>query len=303
MNRIFFFGCSYTHFAWPTWADLVGVHLTGYDIAQPEVQNHNYVSYNFGVSGSSNSAITQRILTAHAQYGFSEGDTVCVQWTSKYRHSIAKTIVEHDRIDYADPNYSVSHCFWQQVTARHLLNKIKADCGANIFEFDFDAAESEQISDVTDFDANLLHIMHSHSSGNSVWADLARHGGHKADDDPWYDLSCHIDAHPSPREHASVARAVLHHLNAGELSEGAVAHSEAAQDLLLYQWNNSEQLLDSVNHTVQPNGDPWYDHEDWRTLTQVVRLSYVSEIHSENGMSCEPHEDGSIQAIQRLLNG
>lgn len=303
MNRIFFFGCSYTHFAWPTWADLVGIHVTGYDIAQPEVQNHNCVSYNFGVSGSSNSAITQRILTAHAQYGFGVGDTVCVQWTSKYRHSVAKTIVEHDRIDYADPNYSVSHCFWQQVTARHLLNKIKSECGANIFEFDFDAAESDKISDVTDFDAHLLHIMHSHSSGNPVWADLALEGGHNWGEDPWYTQTKHIDAHPSPHHHACVARAVLHRLGAGELSDRAVAHSEAAQDLLQYQWNNSEQLCDSHNHTHQPDGDPWCDHEDWRVLTQVVRKSYVSEIHSENGMSCEPHEDGGIQAIQRLLNG
>jgi len=72
MSRLFTFGCSYTSYSWPTWADLAGM---------------NYKLHkNWGMSGLGNRAIAERVAEAHAKYNFGPGDTVIVQWSSHLRN-------------------------------------------------------------------------------------------------------------------------------------------------------------------------------------------------------------------------
>ena len=207
-------------------------------------------------------------------------------------------MVEHDRLDYDSPDYSVSHCFWQEVTAKMLLNRLRANTHAHIFEFDFDYAEADEISDVTDYDTGLLECMISHNSGNHSWQQLAQQGGYDAHVDEWYNQTKHIDAHPSPYQHACVASAVLHQLNGGKLDQYALDHSQAAQDLLQYGWDNSQ-----LPHMCDAYVDDLNQHEQWQNLTQVVRKSYVEHTHCANSMECMPSEAGDRAVIQRLLNG
>ena len=71
-KRVFFFGCSCTHYGWPTWADAVGhtLHARGYEY------------YNFGMPGSGNDLIFKTMLRAKQEHNITSDDLIMVMWTS-----------------------------------------------------------------------------------------------------------------------------------------------------------------------------------------------------------------------------
>ena len=77
MQRFFAFGCSFTRYTWPTWADLLGEECNS--------------SNNWGHAGLGNRAIAERVAEAHAKFNFTKDDIVIVQWTSHLRHDWMNT--------------------------------------------------------------------------------------------------------------------------------------------------------------------------------------------------------------------
>lgn len=71
-RRLFAFGCSYTYFMWPTWADLLSVEYDYYE--------------NWGWVGIGNRAIAERVAEAHATHNFTSDDTIIVQWSTPLRY-------------------------------------------------------------------------------------------------------------------------------------------------------------------------------------------------------------------------
>jgi hypothetical protein len=69
MSRLFTFGCSFTHYEWPTWANIVALDR------QKEL-------YNFGLAGIGNVGISQRILEADCKFNFTSDDEIMIMWTS-----------------------------------------------------------------------------------------------------------------------------------------------------------------------------------------------------------------------------
>jgi len=72
MKRLFTFGCSFTEYAWPSWADLLSANYEHYE--------------NWGYRGLGNRAIAERIAECHVKNKFTQDDTVIVQWSSHLRH-------------------------------------------------------------------------------------------------------------------------------------------------------------------------------------------------------------------------
>ena len=70
-KRVFIFGCSFTNYIWPTWANILC-----YDT------DLNCKVYNFGTSGAGNLYITERISAANQKFKFSKDDLVLVMWTT-----------------------------------------------------------------------------------------------------------------------------------------------------------------------------------------------------------------------------
>lgn len=68
-NRIFIFGCSWSKYHWPTWADIVR-----YSTDIPV--------YNHAMSGIGNVGIHHNIVLADLHYKFTDDDLIIVQWTS-----------------------------------------------------------------------------------------------------------------------------------------------------------------------------------------------------------------------------
>jgi hypothetical protein len=73
--RFFAFGCSFTKYHFPTWADILG----------HEYQQQSAKYYNFGNSGAGNQYIITRIWEANALYNFNKDDTVAICWTNFFR--------------------------------------------------------------------------------------------------------------------------------------------------------------------------------------------------------------------------
>jgi hypothetical protein len=67
--RLITFGCSFTDYSWPTWADIIARDL-GCEYE------------NWAVGGGGNQQIARRILYRDQQFGWQPDDLVMVQWTS-----------------------------------------------------------------------------------------------------------------------------------------------------------------------------------------------------------------------------
>lgn len=72
MNRFFAFGCSFTRYMWPTWADIIGTKF-------PD----RY--FNFAVTGMGNQFIFHSIIYAFQKYKINKDDLIIVCWTAPER--------------------------------------------------------------------------------------------------------------------------------------------------------------------------------------------------------------------------
>jgi len=69
-KRFFTFGCSFTCYVWPTWADIIHQEMLDSEF------------YNFGRSGSGNTLISYRIAEANNRYQFTDTDLIMVMFTT-----------------------------------------------------------------------------------------------------------------------------------------------------------------------------------------------------------------------------
>lgn len=67
-KRFFAFGCSFTDYIWPTWADIIGKEIPIYQ--------------NWGKGGAGNQFIANSIVECNLRNGFKENDLIIVMWTS-----------------------------------------------------------------------------------------------------------------------------------------------------------------------------------------------------------------------------
>jgi hypothetical protein len=83
MKRFFAFGCSYTFYCWPTWADFLGLSFDHYE--------------NWGLPGLGNRAILERITECNIKNKFNEDDLVIVQWSGHLRNDFFNRHSLNDR--------------------------------------------------------------------------------------------------------------------------------------------------------------------------------------------------------------
>ena len=67
-KRFFAFGCSFTQYKWPTWADIIAQEI-------PE-------SYNYGMGGGSNVLMHLSLIEAHQKHQITSDDLVIITWTN-----------------------------------------------------------------------------------------------------------------------------------------------------------------------------------------------------------------------------
>lgn len=99
MSRLFTFGCSFTQYAWPTWANIIA-YDTGIE------------HYNYGIAGLGNVGIQHRILEADIKHNFQKNDIILILWTSWCREDRLRNCrwlpmgsVVHDANSVYDNNF------------------------------------------------------------------------------------------------------------------------------------------------------------------------------------------------------
>ena len=81
MSRLFTFGCSFTHWPWPTWADIIA-----YDLSIPH--------QNWGLAGLGNVGIHSRLIECDLRNTFTKDDIILIvwsSWTREDRYDVAKS--------------------------------------------------------------------------------------------------------------------------------------------------------------------------------------------------------------------
>ena len=76
MARKFFFGCSFTNYKYPTWADII-------------IKNSDTECYNYGISGCSNETIAKTVTFADCKHNFTADDEIYIMWTHWWRKNLA----------------------------------------------------------------------------------------------------------------------------------------------------------------------------------------------------------------------
>jgi hypothetical protein len=72
-KRFFTFGCSFTSYMWPSWADIIS----------KEMPNAEF--YNFGTPGSGNQLISHKLTEVNRRYEFTDTDLVMVMFSTYCR--------------------------------------------------------------------------------------------------------------------------------------------------------------------------------------------------------------------------
>lgn len=106
MRRLFTFGCSFTKYNWPSWADILG----------QEFDLHE----NWGHIGLGNRAIAERVAECHARSNIQPDDTVVIQWSGYNRHDWMHTKLREGDISlwrtkgniFSPPNSQTFNTIW-----------------------------------------------------------------------------------------------------------------------------------------------------------------------------------------------
>lgn len=72
MSRLFTFGCSFTKYDWPTWANIMAEHF-------------KYPFYNYARAGAGNFFIFNRLVHAVNKHNINSDDVIMIMWTSVTR--------------------------------------------------------------------------------------------------------------------------------------------------------------------------------------------------------------------------
>jgi hypothetical protein len=70
-KRFFAFGCSFTNYFWPTWADIIGQDILVYE--------------NWAERGAGNHFIFNSVMESHTRHNFNKDDLVIIMWSTKER--------------------------------------------------------------------------------------------------------------------------------------------------------------------------------------------------------------------------
>lgn len=151
-NRLFTFGCSFTHYHYPTWADIVAENFTEFQ--------------NWGDPGGGNNFILNSIVECHSRNKLTKDDTVIVLWSGLSRidqYQINHWVHQHNQycdLKNTEPVYSCPLgyellSFAWFASAAMLLNQL--DVNWKMFHWQSIDCESESYKIYKDLLCNIQY--------------------------------------------------------------------------------------------------------------------------------------------------
>lgn len=236
--RIFCFGCSFTRWYWPTWADILAVHMK---------ETHNVDVYNFGHRGISNQGIAYNIMLANEKYKFTDDDKIIVLWTTADRF-------DNYKLDEFDSEASLYKFAGLSADGAKFINKRGYSHGDIIDSI----LNSALILDIINKAFNI-----SYNGAWCGWDDirselpkyaqltyfslhnisLNEHSLMSFDRLPLDELVCKYDSHPTPTMHLEYLNKVILPF---ALKEKQISNKDYAHKYVLNHTQAIAKLLDNV---------------------------------------------------------
>lgn len=260
MGRLFTFGCSYTYYAWPTWADIIAV-------------DRNLDLHNFGIAGLGNVGINQRVLEADCKYNFTPDDQIMIMWTSwcredmikglgyeaagsifskysikhlKKHYDYADTIVKnHNAIIYTNSVYNVN---WQGSA----FDQEWIESGSESGEF---LLEQESIF------VERLKQMYSKKMPKFNRIGFKEHGGHRS-------FGCLHDGHPDILDHLNIVQQDICNLRQSTIDMTTQLHNEVKDKLARKGCRNIDDATPVINEIINSKYPEFYRVWKDTTLTR-----------------------------------
>ena len=208
-GRLFAFGCSFTRYNWPTWADLLGQEFEGY--------------YNYGRAGAGNLFISCMLGEAIARYNINKNDTVMIMWSNVTREDrYVEEWVNPGNIftqttypeDFVKNFITVRGCYIRDLALINLTHNLLKNLGCkyefmsmidmnSFHQWDFND-DSKEMQDVFDLYKDTLAICKP-----SVFKVIFNYDWYKSR--PLYTdpNKLRADIHPLPSEHIEYINKVL----------------------------------------------------------------------------------------------
>jgi len=282
-GRLFTFGCSFTYYFWPTWADFLGMEFEHYE---------NWAQWGIG-----NRAIAERVAECHAKNKFTKDDVVIVQWSVYARHDYYKPIhpIEFWRTKgglFTDDNLKVYDMDWlstffnEEAYVMHMLNNIvmvqnllkTTNCqwymtsikniellGTDIKGGVDDEFEKGKESIEKDFPRLKFYIDKIWKENKTHWLyPIQTHSEENTELGIWflYDGVPWLDKHPSPSQHADWLNKILRPmLNLGDPPIEQKLWINSVSKALKKEKNNFAEFCRIVHGNADKTD--WYPKDTW----------------------------------------
>jgi len=163
-KRVFIFGCSFTNYHWPTWANILALEMQ-----QAEI-------HNFGRPGAGNLYILGKIIEANQVFRFNNDDLVLVLWSTfcredRYRYKnwvtpgniFSQGIIDESFVkEWADPTGYVVRDMIYITSAKHVLSNLNIDHLMMLsvspqYDTHKDSSDNNKINEVAEFYKDILN--------------------------------------------------------------------------------------------------------------------------------------------------
>jgi|TARA_R110000868_G_scaffold106759_2_gene292521 hypothetical protein len=267
MNTLYTFGCSFTNYCWPTWANIVA-----YDL--------NMTLKNYGQVGMGNFGIANRILEVNERIGVDEDDKLLVLWSSWDREDRLKqnqwrgegSVFSNDEIYgrkwirnfYDDSDKIMKNVFWI-----HSVNKLY---GKNInwqgsgFDYYRNDTFFEETPAGLDQDARKLIKIYGHLMPKVFhWVN--------AEDSPSFGYF--RDKHPDIKRHMALVEDHIYPKLGKKLRK------------------ETRQLFNEVSYSFETNKKFFKPRDDESTASEEHLKKYFPEVWNQMDRSCNDLADGT----------
>jgi hypothetical protein len=225
-KRIFAFGCSFTKWRYPTWANIV--HQCA----------PNATMFNMGQSGAGNSFIANRMTQANRTYNFCESDLVIVMWSTlcredRYINHVWRTVGNmYSQNEYSE-SFVKKYCdplgyLIRDLSTIELATSYMKNLPCDYFDllsapFDYQILDKEDIV--------FKHVMHTYRDLISHFTLPTMHDVLKDFHEQLqyinYNGEVSIDYHPTPNHYCEYLRKINFPLTPTAIAYAEEAHSKA----------------------------------------------------------------------------
>jgi hypothetical protein len=123
-NRAFMFGCSFTNYVWPTWADMLAHQV-------------DFPAYNLGKGGIGNVGILHELVKADIKYKYTDNDLIIIMWShwSREDRYFKNGWEAHGNVfsnPFYDSNFIKKYWSWENDIIKNSTSIILANKAYNI---------------------------------------------------------------------------------------------------------------------------------------------------------------------------